>query len=208
MRAGAALVAGALITALGVMPAVGAPAQADAVERVVSNSFDAGDPNEAWDVDWDQLTHQPIPYVQADSPQEAIALLDDLESTDATARTAAAAAASFGPCVLYPSVIYFRTSSNLGALGFKPYTKCSSAVTSIHHESTLRYEYFGLWLVAQNKTGGNYGVASYTQRNIEYYCVGTIPTDFGGTTLGTVVYAGHTYYSRVYTERVEKDCTV
>ncbi|KAM9915248.1 hypothetical protein OXX59_010584, partial [Metschnikowia pulcherrima] len=33
---------------------------------------------------------------------------------------------------------------------------------------------------------------NYTQKNIEYYCLGNIDTDFGGTTLGTIVYLGRT----------------
>ena len=111
--------------------------------------------------------------------------------------------------MLYPSRVYLRTSSNKGAAGFKPYTKCTENVTSIHQDSSLRYEYFGLWLVARGPvTSSNNNVASLTQKNIEYFCRGEGKTDFRGTTLGTIVSGGKTYYSRVYTEVKNEKCQV
>ena len=206
-RAASAVVIAAILTTLGVVPAVGVPGGTHVGGEFVEAPLLAQNGDESWDVDWDRLSTEPVPYVEADSPQEAIEIFDSLESNEGLARTSAASV-NYGPCKLHPSVVYFRTSSNKGAVGFKPYTKCSNNVTSIPHESTLRYEYFGLWLVALNKTGGNRGVMNYTQKNIEYYCLGNIDTDFGGTTLGTIVYLGRTYYARVYTPRVELGCTV
>ena len=104
----------------------------------------------------------------------------------------------FGPCVLYPSVVYLRASSNYGAVGTKPYTQCSVLVSSIRHSTDLRYTSFIWWRLATTKTGGNSGVASYTQRNVEYYCVSKESTGWSGTTLGTIVYGGRTYDARVY----------
>lgn len=115
----------------------------------------------------------------------------------------------YGPCTLYPSNVYLRKSSGYAAVGFKPATKCTVPVTSIHHDSDIRYKWYLWWRKAgATHSGGNRGAASYTQRNVEYYCTGTTKTTFSGTTLGTIVYGGRTYYARVYMPVASLNCRV
>lgn len=141
----------------------------------------------------------PSQYVEASSPAQADAILSALEAKPSSDVLAAATAGvTYGPCVLYPSTVYLRASSNYGAVGSKPYTQCSVPVNSIRHSTDLRYKSFIWWRLATTKTGGNSGVASYTQKNVEYYCVSKESTGWSGTTLGTMVYLGRTYYARVY----------
>ena len=150
-------------------------------------------------------------YVEASSPEEADAILTQLElsassSSADSLETAAALSVRYGPCTLYPSTVYLRASSNYGAVGAKPYTKCTVPVTSIKHSTDLRYKSFIWWRLATTKTGGNYGVASYTQKNVEYYCKSKEQSGWSGTTLGTIVYGGRTYYARVYQAAVSLSC--
>ena len=100
--------------------------------------------------------------------------------------------------MLNPSVIYLRASADYEAVGTKPYTTCSVPVTSIRHSTDLRYKSFIWWRLATTKTGGNSGVASYTQKNVEYFCKSSESTGWSGTTSGTMVYVGRTYHARVY----------
>lgn len=137
----------------------------------------------------------PSQYIEAASPQDAAKKFEALDEGGATAR---AASVRYGPCTLYPSVMYLRKSSNYGAVGAKPYTRCSVPVSSIRHSTDLRYKSFIWWRKATTKTGGNSGVASYTQRNVEYYCVSKESTGWSGTTAGTISYGGKNYYARVY----------
>lgn len=108
------------------------------------------------------------------------------------------AAVTLGPCTLYPSVIHFRTRPPAG-IGPKPYTDCKGVrVTSIRQETRLEYEWYAWWKLALTKPGGNTGESRYTQRNVQFNCVGTESTVWGATTSGTVVYRGKTFYARVY----------
>lgn len=78
---------------------------------------------------------------------------------------------------------------------------------SAHHDIELRYKSFIWWRKAKSRSGGNRGVASYTQRNIEYTCVSSEETGWTGTTAGTIVTnAGKTYYARVYQPVKTLDC--
>ncbi|MFV2145533.1 MULTISPECIES: hypothetical protein [Isoptericola] len=146
------------------------------------------------------------PYILAASPEEAIALLDELESQQADEITTRAV--SFGPCTLHPSTIHWRTSSGNKSIGQKPYTRCTVPVSRIHHTTELRYQHYLTWKVAKKKTGGNYNQKNYTQKNVEHFCTGTTGTNFRGTTLGKIVYKGKSYYSRVYTSPARFGCRV
>lgn len=152
------------------------------------------------------------PYVEADSPAEASKILAALSKGGTAARQAEAAGVRYGPCTLNPTVVYLRASSNYNDVGFKPYTKCSVPVTSIHQESTLYYEWsipllpFSWWSAAGTWSGGNYGEASYTQRTISHTCNGTDDTWWQGEVNGTIVYQGHTYYATVDTVPKEWPC--
>jgi hypothetical protein len=132
-------------------------------------------------------------------------ILDALQSPATASNEAKVAAANvkFGPCTLYPTVIYLRTSGGLGA---KPYTICEVPVTSIHQTTDLRYEWWLWWLLADSYSGGNSGEMRYAQRNVQWMCDGDEETTWAGTTLGTIVYGGQTYYARVYQTPVDKPC--
>lgn len=148
---------------------------------------------------------EPSPYVKASSPAQAMEILDALESPQTASPSAKAAAASvqYGPCTLYPTLIYLRTSGGLGA---KPYTDCTVPVSSIRHNTDLRYQWLSWWRLAASYPGGNSGEKRYEQRNVQWQCHGTGSTMWAGTTLGTIVYGGKTYYARVYQNPTTKDC--
>lgn len=80
-------------------------------------------------------TSGPSRFVQAEGPEEAHRLLDDIESGRMSA-----AATRYGPCTLYPSTIRER----YGNVRIKPHTKCTTNVTSIKHSADLRYKSF-IW---------------------------------------------------------------
>ncbi|WP_242907281.1 hypothetical protein [Actinomadura terrae] len=146
------------------------------------------------------------PYVQASSPAQAVRVLDALRSLERASASARAAAAGvvYGPCELFPTPIYMRTS---GGLGTKPYTDCKGvAVSSIRHQTDLRYQWGAWWHLAASYTGGNNGVARYQQRNVQWICKGRGSTTWAGTTLGTLVYLGKTYYARVYNSPTTHPC--
>lgn len=112
-------------------------------------------------------------------------------------------------CVLYPSVVYRRKSSGYQNVGFKPYTKCSHAATSIRQVAQLyKYHDFGLARepVGRAFTAGNTGEASLTQRNIGVRCTNAKSTKWLGITKGTTVEGGRTYESEVATRDATLDC--
>jgi len=146
------------------------------------------------------------PYVQADSPEEALKLLDATNDDAPDTASPMATTPKYGPCVLYPTRIHLRTSSNRETIGFKPETKCTVSVTSIRHDSDLRYKYLAWWRKSGTWSGSNRGERSYTQKNMEHRCSGTRSTTWSGTTLGTVVFQGKTYYSRVYPPTTSLPC--
>ncbi len=149
---------------------------------------------------------QSSPYVQADSPEQAVEILNALESPQTASPSALAAASSvnFGPCTLDPHFIYQRTSGGIGA---KPATSCEVPVTSIRQDTDLKYHWGLWWWTAKSYPGpGNKGQKSYVQRNVQWQCQGTDSTTWAGTTVGTIVYGGETFYARVYQPQTEKEC--
>ena len=155
---------------------------------------------------------EPLSYVEADSPEEAQQIFERLDSgippasMGGAASMGAAARVDFAPCELYPTRVYRRTSSGRQAIGFKPYTVCDVPVASIRHNSELRYKQLVWWRTKITRSGGNSDEARYTQRNIEYYCVGTKSTTWRGTTQGAITWRGKTYYTRVYTAPKTENC--
>lgn len=100
-----------------------------------------------------------------------------------------------------------RTSSGGKTLGYKPKTTCDVPVTSIRHDTDLRYRWFFWWWLADSYPGpGNKGQSSYEQKNVDWFCNGTDETSWAGTTVGTIVYGGETFYARVYPTPVVKEC--
>lgn len=110
-----------------------------------------------------------------------------------------------GPCTLFPSVIHPRASKP-GFIGAKPYTKCEFPVTSIHQETVLRYQWYVWWKKAVERRSGNYAARKFTSRDVEVRCKGTTLTTWAGTTAGSIVYLGHTYYARVWQKPVQLAC--
>lgn len=117
-------------------------------------------------------------------------------------------AAEYGPCKLYPSVVHLRASSAYGTVGNKPYTKCDVPVTSIHQETKIyKTAFFGSVNLDQGTySGGNRGVANYTQKNVDRRCDNQLSTTWFAVTDGTVVYGGKTYYSEVISSHETYNC--
>lgn len=151
-------------------------------------------------------------YVEASSEAEAIKKLDALDCASMSTiayGTSLGGRVNYGPCTLYPSYIHLRTSENRKTAGAKPYTKCTRAVTSIQHATDTRYKWYAWWEKAgHTDRGGNRGEKSYTQTRISKTCKGDTMTTFMGTTVGTIVDRGHTYYARVYTPVSHLKCTM
>lgn len=151
-------------------------------------------------------TTRSSPYVKADSPEQAMEILDALASPQTASPSARAVAAGvkYGPCTLEPTRIYMRTSGGLGA---KPYTTCEVPVSSIRQDTDLRYKWWFWWWLADSYPGpGNQGQKRYEQKNVQWQCRGSDSTTWAGTTVGTIVYGGETYYARVYQAPSDQNC--
>lgn len=80
-------------------------------------------------------------------------------------------------------------------------------MTSIRHDTDLRYQWWFWWWLADSYPGpGNKGQKRYEQKNVAWSCNDTDETWWSGTTVGTIVYGGDTYYARVYQEPVTREC--
>ena len=207
LKTKAGLLSVLLVVALGTGPAhAEAPTSSDPLgaSAVATDSFVENEATIAVD--------EPLSYVEADSPEEAQRIFEQLDSgippasMGGAASMGAAARVDFAPCELYPTRVYRRTSSGRQAIGFKPYTVCDVPVASIRHNSELRYKQLVWWRTKITRSGGNSDEARYTQRNIEYYCVGTKSTTWRGTTQGAITWRGKTYYTRVYTAPKTENC--
>lgn len=183
-----------------------APAMATTDSAVDSTSATTTDDPAAEDPITDPpveaLEGQSSSYVLANSEEEAAAILDAL----ASGSTSINAGVEYGPCVLYPSVVYLRKSSNYSAVGTKPYTKCSVWVEQIHHETTLKYKWGVWWRSKGPWKGTTYGSSTYTSLNVEYTCRSTEATTWAGTTWGRILYRGNNYYARVYQAQARLNC--
>lgn len=136
----------------------------------------------------------PQQYIQASSAKDAEKKFRALDKGEISTQ-----AVKNGPCTLYPSRVYLRASSNYRAVGAKPYTKCTHKVSSIRHDTDLRYKSFIWWRLAKSKRGGNQNERNYTQRSVQYKCKSKEKSKWKGTTKGTVIDTnGKTYYARVY----------
>ncbi|MCO1339430.1 hypothetical protein BJH93_11080 [Kocuria polaris] len=152
-------------------------------------------------------------YVQADSQEEAERLLDQLEaeqqgvSSDGGSEGVpqpalrAGSKVKYGPCTLHSDGVYLRASSGYQNVGFKSYTKCSTKVTSISHKNTLRQKNLINWKLVSPTEGGsnkNYGATALSSKSINYSCPKKGKHWWSGSTLGTMIYKGETYYARSY----------
>lgn len=219
------MIAGALaviIPASGASASVGGVAHGDAIvadEESIGEESGLQEVPVVDEVDSDvleALSDSPMPYVEADSLEEAepmlSAIAEQMEegvSAETAARVAGATplASKNGPCTLYPSVVYLRTSSAKAAAGFKPYTKCELVVSKINHTAELRFQYYLTWKLAQRKANGNKNSKSYTQKNIEFPCKDLkTSTLYKGQTTGHIIYGGKSYYSQVITPVARLNC--
>lgn len=116
---------------------------------------------------------------------------------------------SYGPCTLKLDHVHLRKSGGWGTAGFKAHTHCTAKVTSIHHSSDLRYKYYSWWkLAVGGVTADARNTTDLNQTNLEFRCNGKVNTSFIGTTVGTVVYGGKTYYARGYSKTALLPCKV
>lgn len=144
-----------------------------------------------------------VRYARANSRQEALALLSQVESEKRPGAVIEIPSnrsfAKYGPCTLKPHAVHTRKSGQWGIAGAKPETECTETVSLIRHETTLRYEWYIWWLQA-----GKTHIETATQTHqfqsleFEYRCREKEMTTWTGTTLGIIVYRGSKYYARVF----------
>lgn len=156
-----------------------------------------------------------VRYVRGDTPEESDALRIRLQAAAyrselKKASPAIAIARSYGPCTLHPGIVYLRKEYDYTHVGMKPLTHCNKALPApslIEHRTDLRYHWFNWWLQAGDtfvRHGGN--AHSYLSKSIHFECVGTEVTVWSGTTLGKIIWRGHTYWARVYQSPRELKC--
>lgn len=159
----------------------------------------------------------PVQYLPFDTPEEAWAYFDALAQGDTGGGNAQQGAESLvaplnaqaGPCTLYPNNIHWRNDSGPGDIvGYKPKTVCSVPVDKIHHDTSLKYEYYTLWRHATGNTSVNYQQKTLEQKNIVFYCNGDVRTLFWGQARGTITYGGKNYYAAVYPPKQRMNCEV
>ena len=143
------------------------------------------------------------PYVQADSPEEAEEILDDLENQQADRRGASPQRVKLGPCTITAEGIHLRKSGNYNTVGFKTKTKCDTEVTSIRHDIRLREKtlptYWKEIVPTSGPSNHNSNEASLTSKGTSFLCVSKSPARWwSGSALGAIVYNGETYYARDY----------
>lgn len=112
-------------------------------------------------------------------------------------------------CTLYPSVVHPRTSAGKKSVGAKPYTSCKTGRPTIISQTSTLYivEWAGLrYKQVDRKTGTSRGVASLTQKNIEFHCKSNNTSRFQQETKGYSVQLARTYQSAVITPRVDLPC--
>lgn len=137
-------------------------------------------------------------YVAAKSPADAMRTLDGLASG-----RIAKSGVSFGPCTLHPTPVRIRRDRRVGT---KPYTKCSTVVTSIRHSTDMRYKFLIWWRLKGTKRASNVNQLRLSQKNVAYTCDSKEKTAWGSTMLGTIVHQGKTYYARIYPPRASLKC--
>lgn len=145
-----------------------------------------------------------IPFVEADSWDEAEEIIDEILSEEpVTAETVSAFSSTsavpvvskrYGPCVLYPRHVWPRKSSNYGAVGTKPLTDCSRNVSRITHETKMHYKW-GLWMRGAGPwvKSTNSSQSKLEQKNVSYTCKGTKETWWSAETRASIVSNGTTY---------------
>lgn len=162
------------------------------------------------------------PYVEAETEEEAMKKLDQIEKDNPGGIPAQAASLRFGPCVLYPESFPTRKSSGHKYGGVKPVTVCTKKVTGIKMASQLRYKNALMWVktgiqvpqTASDKDlkAGKYRykkkdwVVKFQQKNMEYKCKGTKSHNWSASTIGRLRYQGRTLWARVYSTPISAQC--
>lgn len=157
-----------------------------------------------------------VSYVVADSPEEANAIFDAIESDPSSTHRYDI---QVGPCTLSSTYVYRRRSGGYNAIGFKPKTVCDPPVGEIRHESHIEYQddvvdtLFGQWnflhpIFPDRKAGW---VSKLHSLGIFRPCNGTSwydATTYRGRTLGIVRFNGKTYFARLITPPARIECGV
>ncbi|CDZ86974.1 hypothetical protein QM787_26660 [Rhodococcus ruber] len=97
-------------------------------------------------------------------------------------------------------------------VGFKPTTECETPVSSITHETELKYQYYGWWYTTsgivdvESSTGAS---TSYLEsKNVAHACTGEVETWFWGVVTGRISYMGKNYWAVVYPPKKRLNCKV
>lgn len=163
------------------------------------------------------------PYVEAETEEEAMKKLDQLEKDNSGGLSAQAASARFGPCKLYPESFHTRDSGDHEYAGVKPVTVCTKKVTGIKMASQLRYRNALMWVktgvqvtqTAQTKDlkVGKYKykdkkdwAVKFQQKNMNYLCKGSKKHNWSASTIGRLRYQGRTLWARVYASPRSANC--
>lgn len=147
-------------------------------------------------------------YVEADSPQDAVAKLDRLDQLRAAGiNVATMAKVNYGPCKIVAEGFHARKSGDYQVGGFKSTTYCTKRVSKITHSSQARHKRLIWWIKGgldisdspKIVKSGYYKKTPYasvfTQKNHSISCKSTKGTTWSGRTLGTIDYNGKTYYA-------------
>lgn len=162
------------------------------------------------------------PYVKAETEEQAMKKLDQIEKKNPGGMSAQAASARFGPCVLYPESFHTRESGGHDYGGVKPVTVCTKKVTGIKMASQPRYKNTLIWVktgvqvpqTAQKKDlkvgkypyKGKTWAVKFQQKNMNYLCKGKKKHSWSASTIGRLRYQGRTLWARVYATPRGVDC--
>lgn len=163
------------------------------------------------------------PYVEAETEEEAMKKLDQIEKEHRSGISAQAGGVRYGPCELYPESFHTRSSSGGEYGGVKPVTVCTKGVTGIKMASQLRVKNGLTWdetgiQITETATDKDLKVGSYQykdkkdwavkfqQKNMEYKCKGTKKHDWSASIIGRLHYQGRTLWARVYATPRTVEC--
>ncbi|MGJ5671970.1 hypothetical protein QLG13_29450 (plasmid) [Rhodococcus aetherivorans] len=163
----------------------------------------------------------PVDYIQFDTREEALAYFESLQNGQSAPdlpqpERLSPMGLNLGPCELKPNWIHWRTKSGpgkgYGVVGFKPTTECETPVSSITHETELKYQYYGWWYTTsgivdvESSTGAS---TSYLEsKNVAHACTGEVETWFWGVVTGRISYMGKNYWAVVYPPKKRLNCKV
>ena len=154
------------------------------------------------------LEGEAMPYIEADSLEEANLFFDQVEAAksdgDSAELASLARGPKYAPCEIKPEGMHLRSSGAFKIVGFKVLTECTVPVRSIEHRASLRQYHLGVYRTVPNQgpvSKSRGGVKLYT-KSIFHRCDKTSPSrEWGGAVTGVVNWGGKEYYSRAYPKR-------